>query len=85
MNSEERLLNSKERLLKILDKRKAEMEDDPTLRFVVKTRTPEGSEWLPLRDASRQRPMLYTLETAREAVAEFRKIGVDARMIREES
>lgn len=75
------MMNSKERLLKILDEQKAKMEADPTRRFVVKTRTPERSEWLSLRDASRQRPMLYTLATARETVAEFRKKGVDARIV----
>jgi hypothetical protein len=76
-----RMMNSKERLLKILDERKAKMEADPTRRFVVMTRTPERSEWLSLRDASRQRPMLYTLSTARETVEKFRKGGVDARFV----
>tara|TARA_R110002074_G_scaffold298587_1_gene470132 strand:+ start:562 stop:795 length:234 start_codon:yes stop_codon:yes gene_type:complete len=54
---------------------------DPARRFAVETRTPERPEWLSLRDASRQRPMLYTSATAREAVAQFRKIGVDARIV----
>lgn len=57
------------------------METDPARRFVVETRTSQRSPWLSLRDASRQRPMLYTLATARETVAAFQKIGVDVRIV----
>ena len=55
--------------------------DNPDRRFVVKTKTPERSEWLALRDATLSRPMLYDLATAMSTVGLLQKMGVDARYV----